>query len=1066
MPRHTPSQHTMTSPHAIRARRFSRASSSRRSLIGTSLALMTLLSLAAPMRSFAQEAASTGTISGRVFNPITGSYVSNAEVLIEGTNLTAITTQGGYFTILNAPTGAQNLKVYYTGYDAKPLSVNVESGKTADCELNLAASADTLVMDALVVSSEKEGNAKALSEQRHSMNITTTVSSDVFGDIAEGNVGEFLKNIPGVDLEYVEADTRAPKIRGLPPQYTGVTMNGMKMASADAFVQYNATDNAPAGSSNRSMGFEQLSINNIESIEVSFTNSADKDPNSPAGTIDMRTKRAFDRKGRFVAWQANVMGNSEDFSVRKNYGPSDSQSFKLRPGGVFEYSDVYAGGRLGAILTLSESNMYNQQRQTTFGYDSTPTATDPRPFVITGLSFKSGPKFTERSSASLTLDYKVSNRLSVSLMSNYNFYLGQYYNRQFTLGAVSRANVTGDGLTSFDVIGAGATLGAAGGTNPGSGGSNTAGASAVKIGRTKTLSPSFEYRGDRLNIRGAFMFSDSISSYGAFTRGVTRDTLYNQVKGVTYHFERSSLQDWDIRMNQTGGPDWGNLASYTNPRIMDDGRYGREQVYQGRLDLKYILPFKAIPTWVKVGGKVTELYHFYDNTTPVRTYSYIGPGGNTPTTTTGSFSGFQTKTVFDMGDGTSFKSLSGAAPAFVDRNRMAELFLAHPEYFLNTVTAQNYYDAYVSNHKSVREEFDAAYAMLNSSWGRYTLQAGVRLERTVTDSKEFDPKTPREVLAAGYALDSSKQKASTIAGLQYQYFTNPQVHRVGSYTDAFPSIEGKVELIKNLLFQVGYSKTISRPNYNDLSGVWNINDDTQTVNMPNPTLKPAYSDNFSSKLSYYFGNAGSLSIGAFENDTKNAVIGRSFSAEEMGYGDDPDWSQYTFNTRSNGAGTQRNRSYMADFRQTLTFLPRVLKSLTVFANYTRNTVRAASVNATTGLPLTEAAYQSAWAGSATGVSPHSIGGGLGWSYRRFAISVNGKWTADTPFMWSVGRFRRHRLMTDLNTSLALGKGMSLFMQVRNITNEPDFIYQDNNPGKLYRIEHYGAIYTFGVKGRF
>jgi len=562
------------------------------------------------------------------------------------------------------------------------------------------------------------------------------------------------------------------------------------------------------------------------------------------------------------------------------------------------------------------------------------------------------------------------------------------------------------------------------------------------------------------------MFSDSISSYGAFSRGVTRDTLYNQVKGITYHFERSSIQDWDIRINQTGGADFGNLINYTNPRIVDDGRYGREKVYQGLLDVKYILPFKTVPTWVKAGGKVTELYHVYNNTTPVLTYSYIGPGGNTPTTTTGSFTGYQTNTVFDMGDGTSIKSSSGVAPAFVDRNRMANLFFEHPEYFQNVVTAQNYYDAYIANHKSVREEFDAAYAMFNSSYGRFTLQGGVRLERSVTDSKEFDPLTPKQVTAAGYTLDSSKQKASTINGLRYQYFTNPEIHRIGSYTDPFPSIEGKVELWKNLLFQAGYSKTISRPNYNDLSGVWNIDDVSQIVNMPNPQLKPAYSDNYSSKLSYYFGTSGSLSVGAFENDTKNAVITRSFGSTDMGYGDDPDWAQYSFNTRGNGAGIQRNRSYMADYRQTMSFLPKVLKSLTVFANYTRNTIHAAAVDPVTGNALSEAAYRAAWAGSATGVSPHTIGGGVSWTYRRFSASVNEKWTADTPFMWSVGRFRRHRVMTDLNTAFLLGKNMSLFMQVRNITNEPDYIYQDNDPNKIYRIEHYGAIYTFGIKGRF
>jgi hypothetical protein len=53
------------------------------------------------------------------------------------------------------------------------------------------------------VSSEREGNAKAVMDQRRNMDITTSVSSDIFGDVTDGNVGEFLKYLPGVDLDYV-----------------------------------------------------------------------------------------------------------------------------------------------------------------------------------------------------------------------------------------------------------------------------------------------------------------------------------------------------------------------------------------------------------------------------------------------------------------------------------------------------------------------------------------------------------------------------------------------------------------------------------------------------------------------------------------------------------------------------------------------------------------------------------------------------------------------------------------------------------------------------------------------
>lgn len=36
------------------------------------------------------------------------------------------------------------------------------------------------------------------------MNITSTVASDVFGDMAEGNIDDFLRTLPGIDLELTQ----------------------------------------------------------------------------------------------------------------------------------------------------------------------------------------------------------------------------------------------------------------------------------------------------------------------------------------------------------------------------------------------------------------------------------------------------------------------------------------------------------------------------------------------------------------------------------------------------------------------------------------------------------------------------------------------------------------------------------------------------------------------------------------------------------------------------------------------------------------------------------------------
>ncbi|MES1194476.1 MAG: TonB-dependent receptor plug domain-containing protein, partial [Opitutus sp.] len=123
-------------------------------------------------------------------------------------------------------------------------------------------------LDAFVVSAEREGNAKALQQQRSSMNMSRAVASDTFGDVTEGNVGEFLKYLPGVEMEYSEADTRGPRIGGMSSEYASVTLDGKSVASADAFSQYTGYENSAAGTANRSFGFDTISINSIESIEI------------------------------------------------------------------------------------------------------------------------------------------------------------------------------------------------------------------------------------------------------------------------------------------------------------------------------------------------------------------------------------------------------------------------------------------------------------------------------------------------------------------------------------------------------------------------------------------------------------------------------------------------------------------------------------------------------------------------------------------------------------------------------------------------------------------------------
>ena len=184
------------------------------------------------------QSSAAGTITGRIFNPNTGEYVRSAQVRIEETGQTTISESGGEFRLSPVPAGKATVVVTYTGYRAATATVTVVAGGAVTQDFNLVSTlvsesqlGEAIKLDQFVVSTEREGSAKAIMEQRRSMNITNTVASDTFGDNAEGNVGEFLKHLPGVELDLFYGEVRTVRLGGLGSEYTSVTMDGIALAS-------------------------------------------------------------------------------------------------------------------------------------------------------------------------------------------------------------------------------------------------------------------------------------------------------------------------------------------------------------------------------------------------------------------------------------------------------------------------------------------------------------------------------------------------------------------------------------------------------------------------------------------------------------------------------------------------------------------------------------------------------------------------------------------------------------------------------------------------------------------
>jgi TonB-dependent receptor len=1033
------------------------------------------------------QAQGTGTIQGRVYNPATKEYVNNAEVRLEGTGQITYSESDGSFRFANVPAGTANITVSFICYTPAKESFTVSAGQTAVRDINListaaaaAASApkDGVVrMEAFGVSSAREGNSKAIMAQRRDMNIITSVSSDIFGEVMDGNVGEFLKYLPGVDLDYVESEPRGPRLGGMDGQYVGVAFDGIRTASADA--------NRGGGSSSRATSFEGFSITAVDSIEINRTASPENDADSPAGVVNMKSKRAFDRKGRVFNYSYSTTFNGEEWTLAKTPGIQDGRenvmSYKWGPSWQMGYAESFFNQKFGILASASHNWSYTEQASATFDYNRAPQKEDDRPLVIRNINFGDGPKFIIKDALLLTADWRATQRLTLSMNMSYSYFEGHFWNRgfDFTAGnsnanvANGRASVGGDGVTT---IIANRTTAANAVTV------NNSGGSSAKMTYSRQYAPRFEYKIGGWTIDGSLANSFAKNNYDSVERGFSNSEDGRDIS--SFIAQRPNAQSWEWTIRQTGGPDWYDLRNFTyadsragGTRVTNDNRTWITEKWTGALNARWVVPFmEKFPTVMKMGAKWDEETRRNNTFSDMDIWSYIGPGGNTVTfnptlgvyqnTAYGNWANvgpqFVSPFAFDMGTTNALTVFNingqqGMIPR-VSRTEVANLFHSHPELFVNTATPENYYADYYANPRHFVQTMNAGYwqsdVRLTST---LQIRFGVRAEQTKNAFREFDPLTRAEMLKLGIPLNAVGTNAGrplTIAGMRTMFETKPRITRRSEYTDFFPSLVAKWTPIPNLEWQAGVNKGISRPGVDNLTGLWVQNDNANppTVSAPNPTLQPEHHKVYQTRIAYYFGgrSPGQVSVAFIQDEATNFIVSRNYTAQEFGV-DDPNFSNYTFISTTNTVGLQRYKNMDLNYNQTLGFLPSpYLRGLNLSATYSRSYANQRRNN----------------------LAPHRFTGRLGYNYKRFNAGVGLVWIDDKPVDGVYGRIMGAMTKLDLSASYRINNWATFFVQARNPTNQKDLFYE-SPPGvaegqkqHLRKMEEYGDNWTFGVRGQF
>ncbi|MCB0692562.1 MAG: TonB-dependent receptor plug domain-containing protein, partial [Saprospiraceae bacterium] len=200
-------------------------------------------------------------------NPLPG-----ADIQILGTNQFTYTDLEGKFSVL-VKQEQFDILVSYIGFEDKKLSIDMIKSPYIEIVLD-----NTLFLNEIVVNANLEGQSKALNVQRNKINMSNIVSEEQFSRFPDANMGDALKRLPGINVQYDQGEARFANIRGTSPELNSITLNGERVPSAEAEKRFVQLDLIPSDM--------------VETIEVNKAVTPDMDADAIGGSINLVTKNA------------------------------------------------------------------------------------------------------------------------------------------------------------------------------------------------------------------------------------------------------------------------------------------------------------------------------------------------------------------------------------------------------------------------------------------------------------------------------------------------------------------------------------------------------------------------------------------------------------------------------------------------------------------------------------------------------------------------------------------------------------------------------------------------------
>src|ERR1700730_5798703 len=798
-------------------------------------------------------------VSRATASPVTGQLEKHValEQLLRGTGLEAVYSSENTATI-RPITAAEKATPSTKAAGDKPSPTDSPPTTStapdpAPRYLRLAQTTATPTSDAqtgdlgeIVVTGIRASITSARAIKRDAQGIVDAIAPEDIGKLPDTNLAESLQRITGVSIDRSGGEGEFITVRGFGPEFNTVLVNGRQIA----------TPTDPSQASGRAFSFDTLASELVSGVEVYKSSTAHLQSGGVGATVNIKTARPFDYSGFKFSGSADM-----------NH---DQNSGKSAPDASFLVSDLFADGRLGALLSGSYQKRKDELKAaTTDGWivnGGTPTsainggagvaktATNPQGNLFVPQDFGSQVQFEtrERIGGTVVLQYKPNDKLTLTSDTLYSKFTNTDDTRSY-----------GHWFTPTNLS------------------NDTTDANGTVIDMTQSVGQATDFHDKKYSKKTDLVASGLNADWNISDRvNLSLDGSYSLAHedpngGQESELALLGIPNQDIRFRSDGA-----VLPYTTGFINTGGVVGGgSPVFEHVMLLRGYGVNDSVshlqPDFTYKGDSPTEGLAFlhwggFFSRDKKDTALYSNDGGTGCTTCGYNNPAPPNVPIGGVHRGSNF--LSGVSGA----NRLPTQWLTFDgQTLFNAITAQQqltnpaftFAPPQVNNSVCIERVFGGymdAQFVGNLAGRKFTTVVGVRVEDTHADISGL----ATQFVALHTLANDATQYGVTTAGTS-------TVGSSSHYTDILPAMTFRWDVTDAMVARFAASESMTRPTLEQLSPVTTLatlRPGNFAASSGNPQLNPFRSNNLDLSVEYYYDKSNYVSLGFFYKNVSNFIV--------------------------------------------------------------------------------------------------------------------------------------------------------------------------------------------------